>query len=122
MLVPFGGTTNSVYLPGCESGIVYISDAISGSRPGARNENHEEYVKRLTKLEEIAMSYEGVAKAYAIQAGREVRVILSPDKSSDRDATVIAQKVAERYETEMQYPGTVTVNVLREVRAAAIAK
>jgi ribonuclease Y len=105
-----------------ESFVVYIGDAISGSRPGARNENHEEYVKRLTKLEEIAMSYEGVAKAFAIQAGREVRVLLAADKSSDRDTTVIAQKIAERYEQEMQYPGTVTVNVIREVRGAAVAK
>lgn len=105
-----------------ESVAVYISDAISGSRPGARNENHEEYVKRLKKLEEIADSYDGVAKSYAIQAGREVRVILNPDKSSDRDPLVIAQKVAERYENEMQYPGTVTVNVIRELRGTAIAK
>lgn len=105
-----------------ESVAVYISDAISGSRPGARNENHEEYVKRLKKLEEIADSYEGVAKSYAIQAGREVRVILNPDKSSDRDPLVIAQKVAERYENEMQYPGTVTVNVIRELRGTAVAK
>jgi ribonuclease Y len=105
-----------------ESVAVYISDAISGSRPGARNENHEEYVKRLKKLEEIADSYDGVAKSYAIQAGREVRVILNPDKSSDRDPLVIAQKVAERYEKEMQYPGTVTVNVIRELRGTAIAK
>lgn len=105
-----------------ESVAVYISDAISGSRPGARNENHEEYVKRLQKLEEIAEGYEGVQKAFAIQAGREVRVILNPDKSTDRDPLVIAQKISERYEQEMQYPGTVTVNVIRELRAQSIAK
>ncbi len=105
-----------------ESVTVYISDAISGSRPGARNENHEEYVKRLQKLEEIADSYEGVQKSFAIQAGREVRVILNPDKSTDRDPLVLAQKIAERYEQEMQYPGTVTVNVIRELRAQSVAK
>lgn len=105
-----------------ESYLVYISDAISGSRPGARNENHEEYVKRLNKLEEIANSYDGVQKSFAIQAGREVRVLLIPDKTSDRDATVLAQKIAERYEQEMTYPGTVTVTVVREVRGAAVAK
>ncbi len=105
-----------------ESYLVYIADAISGSRPGARSENHEEYVKRLTKLEEIADSYEGVQKSFAIQAGREVRVLLIPDKSSDRDATVLAQKIAERYEQEMTYPGTITVTVIREVRGNAVAK
>lgn len=105
-----------------ESVLVYISDAISGSRPGARNENHEEYVKRLHKLEEIADSYEGVQKSFAIQAGREVRVILNPDKSTDRDPLVLSQKIAERYEQEMQYPGTVTVNVIRELRAQSVAK
>lgn len=105
-----------------ESVLVYISDAISGSRPGARNENHEEYVQRLQKLEEIADSYEGVEKSFAIQAGREVRVILKPDKSSDRDVNVIATQIAARYEEDMTYPGTVTVNVIREVRGSAVAK
>lgn len=105
-----------------ESFLVYISDAISGSRPGARNENHEEYVQRLSKLEEIAQSYDGVEKAFAIQAGREVRVILKPEKSSDRDVNVLATTIAQRYEEEMTYPGTVTVNVIREVRGAATAK
>lgn len=105
-----------------ESYLVYISDAISGSRPGARNENHEEYVKRLNKLEEIANSYDGVLKSFAIQAGREVRVLLIPDKTSDRDASVLAQKIAERYEQEVTYPGTVTVTVIREVRGASTAK
>ncbi|MCD8485052.1 ribonuclease Y [Candidatus Woesebacteria bacterium] len=105
-----------------ESVLVYISDAISGSRPGARNENHEEYVQRLQKLEEIADSYEGVEKSFAIQAGREVRVILKADKSSDRDVNVIATQIAARYEEDMTYPGTVTVNVIREVRGSAVAK
>lgn len=105
-----------------ESVLVYISDAISGSRPGARNENHEEYIERLSKLEEIADSYEGVEKSFAIQAGREVRVILKPDKSSDRDVNVIATEIAERYQNELTYPGTVTVNVIREVRGNAVAK
>lgn len=105
-----------------ESMVVYISDAISGSRPGARSENHEDYIQRLGKLEEIALSYPAVEKAFAIQAGREVRVILKPDKSSDRDVNVIAVEIAERYENEMTYPGTVTVNVIRELRGNAVAK
>jgi ribonuclease Y len=105
-----------------ESMVVYISDAISGSRPGARNENHEDYIQRLGKLEEIALSYPAVEKAFAIQAGREVRVILKPDKSSDRDVNVIATEIAERYENEMTYPGTVTVNVIREIRGNSVAK
>lgn len=105
-----------------ESVVVYISDAISGARPGARSENHEEYVQRLGKLEEIAEGYDSVRKAFAIQAGREVRVILEPDRSSDRDVNVIATSIAERYENEMTYPGTVTVNVIREIRGSATAK
>lgn len=105
-----------------ESMVVHIADAISGARPGARSENHEEYVKRLQKLEEIALSYEGVARAFAIQAGREVRVLLQPDQSTDRDCTVIAQKIATQIENELTYPGTVTVNVAREMKASATAK
>lgn len=104
-----------------ESVVVHIADAISGARPGARNENREEYVQRLSEMEDIALSFEGVSKAYAIQAGRELRVILNPDKSSDRDLQVIAQKVAEKIQEDMQYPGVVTVNAIRELRASAKA-
>jgi ribonuclease Y len=105
-----------------ESILVYIADAISGARPGARYENYEEYVKRLTKLEDIAKSYAQVKEAYAIQAGREVRVILSPDNSKDDDVVVLSHKIRERVQAEMTYPGTVTVTVLRETRAVDVAK
>jgi len=105
-----------------ESVLVYVADAISGSRPGARYENYEEYVKRLGKLEEIATSYEGVGEAYAIQAGREIRVILRPDKLGDEAVPKLAFDIKERIRNEMTYPGTVTVTVMREVRATEIAK
>lgn len=106
---------------GSEQMIVYIADAISGARPGARYENHEEYVKRLEKLEDIATSYEGVREAYAIQAGREVRVLLDPDQSKDDDVEVLALKIRDRVKAEMTYPGTVTVNVIREKRGKQVA-
>ena len=105
-----------------EAMIVYIADAISGSRPGARYENYGEYVQRLQKLEEIAMSYEPVKEAYAIQAGREIRVLLAPEKSKDADVQVLAQQIKDRVQSEMTYPGTVTVTVIRELRGADIAK
>ncbi len=105
-----------------ESMIVYAADAISGARPGARYENYDEYVQRLEKLETIAKSYSEVEQAYAIQAGREVRVILIPEKSKDDDVQVLALKIRDRVKNEMTYPGTVTVTVIRETRAAEIAK
>ncbi|KKU23694.1 MAG: Ribonuclease Y [Microgenomates group bacterium GW2011_GWA1_46_15] len=111
-----------VHFTSKESILVYIADAISGARPGARYENYEEYVKRLTKLEDIAKSYAQVKEAYAIQAGREVRVILNPEKSNDDDTTVLSHTIKERVEKEMTYPGTVTVTVVREIRASDVAK
>lgn len=105
-----------------ESVIVYIADAISGARPGARYENYDEYVKRLNKLEEIATSYEGVSEAFVIQAGREVRVMVKPDKVDDAGITKLAFDIKERIRNEMTYPGTVTVTVMRETRASEIAK
>jgi ribonuclease Y len=105
-----------------ESMLVYISDAISGARPGARYENYEEYVKRLTGLESIAKSYDAVKEAFAIQAGREIRVILNPDNSKDDDTVVLARKIKERVQAEMTYPGTVTVTVIRETRGVDVAK
>lgn len=105
-----------------ESVIVHIADAVSGARPGARSENREEYVQRLSEMEEIATAHPEVSKAFAIQAGRELRVILNPDQSSDRDLQVVAHKVAQQIQEEMQYPGTVTVNVIRELRATAKAE
>jgi ribonucrease Y len=104
-----------------ESMIVYAADAISGARPGARYENYDEYVTRLQKLEEIATSYPEVDQAYAIQAGREVRVLLQPDKSKDDDVQVLAMKIRDRIKNEMTYPGTVTVSVIRETRGSQVA-
>lgn len=105
-----------------ESVIVYIADAISGSRPGARYEDYEEYATRLKKLERIAMEFPGVKEAYAIQAGREIRVITKPEEITDSATTRLAHDIAQKIEAEMTYPGTVTVNVIREVRASGVAR
>lgn len=107
---------------GVEQVLVYIADAISGARPGARYENYDEYVARLQKLEDIAVSYDGVDHAYAIQAGREVRVILNPERSKDDDVIALSHTIKDRIQTEMTYPGTVTVTVIRESRASDVAK
>ncbi len=102
--------------------IVMAADAISASRPGARRESAENFVKRLEDLERIATSYEGVSKAYAIQAGREVRIMVQPDKIDDLAAAKLAHNVARQIEKEMTYPGQVKVMVIREVRSEDIAK
>lgn len=104
------------------SPIVQACDAISGSRPGARREMSESYIKRLKDLENLAMGYNGVEKAYAIQAGRELRVIVEADKVSDKDADDMSFQIADKIQSEMQYPGQVRVTVIREKRAVAIAK
>lgn len=104
-----------------ESIAVYMADAISGARPGARYENYDEYVQRLQKLEEIANSYPEVQKSYAIQAGREIRVLLEPAKSKDDDVLVLAERIRDQIKAEMSYPGTVTVTVIREERGQATA-
>lgn len=106
---------------GPEQMVVYIADAISGARPGARYENYDEYVKRLQALEEVAMKHDVVKQAYAIQAGREVRVILQPEKSKDDDVTVISSRIRDEIKNTMTYPGTVTVTVIREVRGQEVA-
>ncbi len=105
-----------------ESVLVYISDAISGSRPGARYENYDEYVKRLTAIEGIATSKPGVMEAYAISAGREVRVIVDPGKLTDDEAIRLASEVRDEIKEKVTYPGTVTVTVIRETRAQQVAK
>jgi len=102
--------------------IVQAADAVSGSRPGARREAFESYVKRLTRLEEIATGFDGVEKAFAIQAGREVRIAVVPDAVDDRRAEELADQVARRIETELQYPGQIRVVVIRETRAVNIAR
>ncbi len=105
-----------------EAILVQAADAISASRPGARRETLETYIKRLEKLEEIADSFEGVEKSYAIQAGREIRLIVKPDKVSDSEMVVMAREVVKRVEGEMEYPGQIKVNVIRETRAIDYAK
>jgi ribonuclease Y len=100
-----------------ESVIVWIADAISGSRPGARYEPHEEYVKRMTKIEEIASSFSGIDVAYAFQAGRDVRVIVKPEEVDDDKLTILAHDIASRLEKEAEYAGQIKVTVIREVRA-----
>ena len=107
---------------GPEQMAVYIADAISGARPGARYENYDEYVQRLEKLEEIANQYSEVKDAYAIQAGREIRVSLKPEHSKDDDVTVLASKIRDEIKDNVTYPGTVTVTVMRETRTQAVAK
>lgn len=105
-----------------EAIIVQIADAVSASRPGARRESYEEYVKRLTDLETVATAFEGVEKAYAIAAGREIRVFVEPKKIDDLQAIKLAQGIAAKIEQELKYPGEVKVNVIREVRAEATAR
>ena len=105
-----------------ESIIVYISDAISGSRPGARYENVAEYVTRLGAIESIAMSKTGVTEAYAISAGREVRVMVDPGKATDDEAVRLASEIRDEIKEKLTYPGTVTVTVIRETRAQQVAK
>jgi ribonuclease Y len=102
--------------------LVQAADAISGARPGARRESVEAYSKRLEKLEAIATSFEGVAKTYAIQAGREVRVIVEQEKISDILQDQLANDIAHRIQEEMEYPGQIKVNVIRERRSIAYAK
>ncbi len=105
-----------------EAMAVYVADAISGARPGARYENIDEYFERLQNLEQIATSHSEVEEAYAVKAGREIRVLLNPEKSKDDDVVVLANKIKEKIENKLTYPGSVTINVIRESRYSAIAK
>jgi ribonuclease Y len=102
--------------------LVQSADSISGARPGARREPLESYVKRLENLEQLAKSFEGVAKTYAIQAGREVRVVVEHDKVDDVTADRLAREIAQKIEEEMDYPGQIKVVVIREVRKIGYAK
>jgi ribonuclease Y len=102
--------------------IVQAADSISGARPGARRENVEAYAKRLQRLETLAQSFDGVSKTYAIQAGREIRVIVEHDKIDDAMADQLAHDIAKKIQSEMEYPGQVKVTVIRETRSIAFAK
>ncbi|KKS18069.1 MAG: Ribonuclease Y [Candidatus Woesebacteria bacterium GW2011_GWA1_41_7] len=103
-----------------ESVIVWMADAISGSRPGARYEPHEDYVKRMSVIEEIAKSFSGVDVAFAFQAGRDVRVIVNPDEVDDDNLTILARDIAKKLEKEAEYAGQIKVSVIREVRATEV--
>jgi len=102
--------------------IVHAADAISSSRPGARRETLESYIKRLEDLEKVANSFKGVEKSYAVQAGREVRILVQPEEIDDLEAIKLSRKIAKKIEGEMQYPGQIKVNVIRETRSVEYAK
>ena len=102
--------------------IVQAADAVSAARPGARRENLENYIKRLQKLEEIAMSFDGVEKCFAVQAGREIRIMVKPEKINEDDMTLLARDVAKKIEGELEYPGQIKVNIIRESRRVDYAK
>ncbi|GHT48537.1 hypothetical protein AGMMS49965_26660 [Bacteroidia bacterium] len=102
--------------------IVQVCDAISGARPGARREIVEAYIKRLNDLEQLALSYPGVLKTYAIQAGRELRVIVGAEKITDAETESLSNEIAKKIQDEMTYPGQVKITVIRETRAVAFAK
>ena len=104
------------------SPIIQACDAISGARPGARREIMESYMKRIAELEKLALNYNGVEKAYAIQAGRELRVIVEAGKTSDKDVEETAFKIAQQIQDEMTYPGQIKVTVIRETRGVSVAK
>ena len=105
-----------------EAVLVQAADAISAARPGARRETLEAYIKRLEKLEEIANSFEGIEKSYAIQAGRELRIMVKPEDVKDDEIIHTAREIVKRIESEIDYPGQIKVNVIRETRAIEYAK
>jgi ribonuclease Y len=104
------------------SPLIQIADAISGARPGARREVMESYIKRLKELEELALGFEGVNKCYAIQAGRELRVLVDAETVSDEQSGKLSFDISQKIEKEMQYPGQIKVTVIRETRAVSFAK
>ena len=102
--------------------LIQAADAISAARPGARRENVENYIRRLQKLEELTGSYPGVDKAYAIQAGREVRIMVKPEEVNEDSMILLARDIAKKIEAELEYPGQIKVNVIRETKAIEYAK
>lgn len=117
-----GAHHGDMELQSIEAVLVQAADAISAARPGARRETLEAYTKRLEKLEEISNSYEGVEKSYAIQAGREVRIIVKPEEVDDAECVEIARSIVKKIESELEYPGQIKVNVIRETRSIEYAK
>ena len=113
------GDTEPTSIVAC---IVQACDAISAARPGARRENLETYIKRLEALEEIANSFDGVEKSFAIQAGREIRIIVKPENVKEDETILVARDIVKRIESELEYPGQIKVNVIRETRAVEYAK
>ena len=105
-----------------EAIIVQAADAISAARPGARRESLENYIKRLENLEEIANSFNGVEKCFAIQAGRELRIMVKPESIPEDEMTILGRDIAKRIENELEYPGQIKVNIIRETRITSIAK
>ena len=111
------------YEPKCmEAVLIAAADALSAARPGARRETLETYIKRLESLENIANTTPGVDKSYAIQAGREIRIIAKPESVKDSEVVMLAREIAKRVENELEYPGQIKINVVRETRAIEIAK
>ena len=102
--------------------MVQAADAISAARPGARRENIENYIKRLEKLEAVASSFDGVDRCYAIQAGREIRVMVKPEVINDEKMTLLARDICKKIEEDLEYPGQIKVNMIRESRAVDFAK
>ena len=108
--------------PSLEAMLVQAADAVSAARPGARRDILESYVKRLEKLEDIADSFKGVSKAFALQAGREIRILVESEKITDEEAVWLSKDIARRIENELEYPGSIKVTVIRETRAIEYAK
>ncbi len=102
--------------------LVQAADAISAARPGARRENVENYIRRLEKLEELTGTYPGVEKSYAIQAGREVRIMVKPEDVSEDNMVILARELTKKIESELEYPGQIKVNVIRETKVVEYAK
>jgi ribonuclease Y len=105
-----------------ESVLIAAADAVSAARPGARRETLESYLKRLTRLEEISESFDGVEKCYAVQAGREIRIMVKPEVIDDTKAVLLARDISKKIEEEMEYPGQIKVVIIRETRAVDYAK
>jgi ribonuclease Y len=111
-----------VDFPSVEAVLVQSADTLSAARPGARRELLEAYIKRLEKLENIAVSHEGVAKAFALQAGREIGIIVESQKTSDEQAILVSKEIAQKIKDELEYPGQIKVTVIREMRAVEYAR